>query len=121
MAYTDPFNVGLDNLTTTLSAVSGLRVVNNPQDVNPPCVFINAPTFTAFNFNIAEMDVPVQVVGVGPSEYHTLRDILAIVGQVLAANVAVTDGQPATFSTGGQDYAAYDLTIKMKVQGTWAN
>ena len=119
MAYTDPFNVGLDNLVASLGTITGLRVVDDPKFINPPCVFVDAPSFTAYNFNIAEMDVPVQIIGVVPADLNGLRAILANVAKVLAHNVAVTDGQPALFSTGGQDFAAYNMTVKMKVQGTW--
>lgn len=119
MAYTDMFNVGLDNLTVILETVTGLRVVNDPRNINPPCAFINAPTITPYNSNIAEMDVPVQIVGTGPSDYHTLRDILANVSKVMAAALSVTSAQPSTLAVGGQELPAYDLVIKMKVQGPW--
>jgi hypothetical protein len=33
MAYTDLFNEAIDDLTASLTAVSGLRVVNDPQNL----------------------------------------------------------------------------------------
>jgi hypothetical protein len=41
---------------------------------------------------------------------------LANCAKLLNQGVAVTDGRPISLSIGGQDLAAYDLTIKMKVQ-----
>jgi hypothetical protein len=39
VAYTDLFNVALDNLTTSIGAILGISVVNDPRNANPPCAF----------------------------------------------------------------------------------
>jgi hypothetical protein len=88
----------------------------NPKDINPPCVFINAPSIDAFNYNIARMDVPVDVITLGPASLDALRDILAIVAELFAKNVAVTSATPAVFEVGSQTYASYRVTIPMQVQ-----
>ncbi len=116
MNYTDLFNTGIDNLAEDLLTITGIRVVTDPRDINPPCVFIDAPSFTAYNSNIAELDVPVRVITVGPANLNALRNVLANCAKLLNQGVAVTDGRPISLSIGGQDLAAYDLTIKMKVQ-----
>lgn len=116
MAYTDLFNEAIDDLSTSLATITGLRVVTDPRNINPPCVFIDAPSFTAFNANIADMTFPVQVISLGPANLDALRNVLAICAQLLGKNVAVTEGRPITLSVGGQDLAAYDVTIRMKVQ-----
>jgi hypothetical protein len=116
MAYTDLFNVALDNLTTSLTAITGLRVVNNPQNINPPCVFIDAPNFEAFNYNIARIEFPVKVIGSGPANLPALREILAKCAALLTANVAVTRGVPSSLEIGAQVFPSYDLTIEMKTQ-----
>lgn len=46
MAYTDLLNEGLDDLTAFLTAVTGLRVINDPTKLVPNAVFIDAPSFT---------------------------------------------------------------------------
>ena len=48
MAYTDLFNEAIDDVTATLTAVSGLRVVNDPTKLVPNCVYLDAPNFTTF-------------------------------------------------------------------------
>ena len=55
VAFTDLFNEALDDLTATLTAVSGLQVVNDPRNLVPPCVFIDAPSFDAWNYNIVNV------------------------------------------------------------------
>jgi hypothetical protein len=114
--WPDLFNAGLDTLATTLATITGLRVVMNPKDINPPCVFINAPTIDAFNYNIARMEVPVDVITLGPASLDALRDVLAIVAQLMKKNVAMTDARPAIFEVGSQSYASYRVTIPMQVQ-----
>jgi hypothetical protein len=114
--WPDLFNAGLDTLAATLATISGLRVVMNPKDINPPCVFINAPTIDAFNYNIARMEVPVDVITLGPASLDALRDVLAIVAKLMKKNVAMTDARPAIFEVGSQSYASYRVTIPMQVQ-----
>jgi hypothetical protein len=60
MAYTDALNGAIDDLTASLTAVTGLRVVNDPTKLVPNCVYIDAPSFTtiAGNGNIIRMDFP---------------------------------------------------------------
>jgi hypothetical protein len=114
--WPDLFNEGLDDLAATLATITGLRVVMNPKDINPPCVFINAPSIDAFNFNIARMEVPVDVITLGPASLDALRDVLAIVAKLMKKNVAMTDARPAVFEVGSQSYASYRVTIPMQVQ-----
>lgn len=116
MAYTDLFNEAIDDLRTTLATISGLPVATDPRHVTTSCVFIDAPSFEAWNYNIVRLDFPVKVIGSGPGNLDALRDILGIVAKVLAKNVAVKSGQPTVTSIGGQEYPSYDLTISMQAQ-----
>jgi hypothetical protein len=80
MAYTDLFNEAIDDLTASLTAVSGLRVVNDATKIVPNCVFIDAPSFTtmAGNGNVIRLEFPIRVIGSGPAglpilAFHTWR------------------------------------------------
>lgn len=116
MAYTDLFNEAIDDLAATLGTITGLRVVTDPRYVAPNCVFIDAPSFEAWNYNIAKMTFPVQVVGMGPGNLDALRPVLAICAQLMAKNVAVTVGRPTVLDIGGTMVPAYDLTIDLQAQ-----
>lgn len=116
MAYTDLFNETLDDLAATLATITGLRVVTEPRSINPPCVFLDAPSFDAHNYNIVKMSFPVRVIGQGPADLNGLRILMNIAAQLLSKNVAVTDGRPATITIGGQDFASYDLHVSIQGQ-----
>ena len=85
MAYTDLFNEAIDDVTATLTAVSGLRVVNDPTKLVPNCVYLDAPNFTTTfgNGNIVRLEFPIKVIGSGPAGLPVLRSILSIVATVL--------------------------------------
>jgi hypothetical protein len=115
-AYTDLFNEALDDLTATLTAVSGLQVVNDPRNLVPPCVFIDAPSFDAFNYNIVKLMFPVKIITLGPANLDAQRSLLNIMSKVLAANIAVTDGRPITTIIGGVEYPSYEVTANLQAQ-----
>jgi len=116
VAYTDLFNEALDDLTATLQTITGLTVTNDPRSLNPPCAFIDAPSFTAFNYNIVKISFPVRLITLGPGNLDAQRSLMNMVAKVLTKNVAVTDGRPTIAIIGGSELAAYDLTIEMQAQ-----
>ena len=116
VAFTDLFNEALDDLTATLVAVSGLQVVNDPRNRVPPCVFIDAPSFDAFNYNIVKLMFPVKIITLGPANLDAQRSLLNIMSKVLAANIAVTDGRPTTTLIGGAEYPSYEVTANVQAQ-----
>ena len=116
MAYTDLFNETLDDLAAILGTITGLRVVTNPQNINPPCVFIDAPSFEAFNGNIVKMSFPIKVIGNGPGTLDNMRNLLNISSKLITKNVAVTDGQPGSVTIGAQEFATYNLNINIQGQ-----
>ena len=93
VAYTDLFNIALDNLNTSITAITGLQCVNDPRNLVPPCAFIDAPSFTAFNYNIVNM-----------------------MSKLLGANLAITDGRPTVAIIAGAEYPAYDVSVNMQAQ-----
>lgn len=116
MAYTDLFNTGLDNLATKLGTATSLRVVTDPRNIAPPCLFIDAPDIEAHNWNIAKMTFPIRVISNGPANLDAMRNLLQMVASVLNGKVGLTAARPSGVTIGGVDYAAYDLTIAIEVQ-----
>jgi hypothetical protein len=116
VAFTDLFNEALDDLTATLTAVSGLQVVNDPRNLVPPCVFIDAPSFDAWNYNIVKLMFPVKIITLGPANLDAQRSLLNIMSKVLTANIAVTDGRPTSTLIGGVEYPSYEVTANVQAQ-----
>jgi len=114
MAYTDLFNEAIDDLSATLTDVTGLRVIYDPERINPPCVFLDAPSFEAANYNAVTMSFSVKVITLGPANLDGLRNVLSMSAKLLSSKVAVKSGRPGTVNLGGQNFAAYDLIIDMK-------
>lgn len=115
-AYTDLFNEAIDDLTSTLQTITGLQVVNDPRNIVPPCVFIDAPSFEAWNYNIAKVTFSLKVISLGPSNLDAMRSILNICAQLMAKNIAVTAGRPTSLDMGGSLLPAYDLTVAIQAQ-----
>lgn len=118
MAYTDLFNEAIADVSATLTAVSGLRVVTDATKVVPNCVFLDAPSFTtiAGNGNIVRMEFTVKVIGTGPAGLPVLQKLLSIAAAVLASPIIVMSGQPGAVEIGGATYPCYNLQMALQAQ-----
>jgi hypothetical protein len=116
VAYTDLFNECLDDLATKIGAITGVTCVTDPRNLAPPCVFIDAPTFEAFNGNIVKMTFPVRVITLGPGNLDAQRSLMNLAAKVLNANLGVSDGRPTLAVIGGVELPAYDLSISIQAQ-----
>lgn len=114
--YTDLFNTTLNNLASKLGQTTGLTVVTDPRNLQPPCIFIGAPTFEAWNGNIAKMTFPVQLISLGPGNADAERNLLNMAAAVLTANIGNVSGRPTVLDLGGQAFPAYDLDIPVQAQ-----
>jgi hypothetical protein len=116
VAYTDLFNESLDDLAATLSAVTGLQVVTDPRNISPPCVFIDAPSFTAFSRAVFTLSYPVRLLTLGPGNLDAQRSLMNLAAKVVSARIGVTDGRPSVAIIGGSELPAYDLNINVQAQ-----
>jgi hypothetical protein len=119
MAYTDLFNEAIADVSATLTAVSGLRVVTDPTKIVPNCVFLDAPSFTtiAGNGNIVRMEFTVKVIGTGPSKpASTAKTVKHDAAAVLASPIIVMSGQPGAVELGGATYPCYNLQMALQAQ-----
>ena len=114
--FSDLFNTALTNLTTTLEGVTGLQVVTDPRNISPPCVFIDAPSFTGFSRAVFTLSYPVRLLTLGPGNLDAQRSLMNLAALVVSANIGVTDGRPTIAIIGGSELAAYDLNINVQAQ-----
>lgn len=108
-------NEGYDDLVTKLGTVTGLTIADDPRNINPPCILVQAPSVTMFNNVIAQMNFAVTVVGTGPGNRNALTKLLEITDLVREGAIGLTDARPVVQQVGGAEYPAYELTISVKV------
>lgn len=119
MAYTDLFNEAFDQLKTTLQTVSGLPVVDNPQNAAGFAngfVLIQAPSFQAFNFNVAKLSFEIQIILPPQGNLSVLRRGLQIAAALMALKIGVLSGRPGMVEIGGTESPAYLITLDMEAQ-----
>ncbi|CAB4194684.1 hypothetical protein UFOVP1267_6 [uncultured Caudovirales phage] len=116
VAFTDPLNIALDNLATTLNQITGLQIVTDPRNLVPPCAFIDAASFTVFANNVLEITFPVRMITLGPGNLDAQRSLLNLASKVVAKKIGVTDGRPTIAIIGGSELPAYDLTISLQAK-----
>jgi len=116
--YRDLFNEAIDDLIATLATITDLRVTTDPQKINPPCVFLDAPTFDSWSSAIVKMTFAVKVISLGPGNLDAMRNILNITAKMLAKKVGVTAGRPGFITIGGQDFPCYDIDISLQAQAS---
>ena len=115
-AYTDLLNEALDDLCTQLATITGIKVVNDPRNIQGTCVFVNAPSFTAWNANIVKLAFPVQIIVPGPYNLDAQRTLMNIAALLLSSNVGVIDGKPTSLDIGGTVVPAFELNINLQAQ-----
>lgn len=117
MAYTDLFNKALDDLAAAIAA-TGAVVVTDPRNLQPPCVFIDAPTFTSDYMTgaIVKLTFPIRCISLGPGNLDAQRSLMSLAALVMTAEVAITDGRPTVAVIGGTELPAYDLTATVAAE-----
>ena len=83
VTYTDLFNTTLDSLAAKLSAITGLVCITDPRPISPPCVFIDAPSFTGFSRAVFTMSYPVRLLTLGPGNLDAQRSLMNLAAKVV--------------------------------------
>jgi len=115
MPTTDIFNDAFNQLVTKLQTIAGITVINDPRNINPPCLFVDAPSITMETNVIARMDFNVRVIGSGPGDLKTLQTLLTLADKVRQLQIGLATLNPSITTIGALDYASYELTISTKI------
>lgn len=114
-ATVDAFKLGYDNVVDKLQTITGLKVFDDPRNLNPPCAFVDAPVIRMNSNLVFDMTFTVRIIGTGPADYKCLAKLLELADLVRRAQIGLTDVRPAVTTIGTQDYASYELTIGAKI------
>jgi len=107
---------GLTDLVTKLKTITGLVITDDPRNISPNCVLVQAPAFVSHNYNILDVTFPITVIGLPPANHDSLVKLLTIVSALCVANVGVIDGRPVSVDVGGTIAPGYELNVKWQVQ-----
>ncbi len=106
--FTDTINT----VSASLTAL-GLKPVTDPRNARPLTVFVELPTFTCFNNQIADITVDLRILGAPPGNQDASDYILGVVDTIMNSPIAVLSGSPSLAQIGSQELPAYDLTIRI--------
>lgn len=111
----DLLNEGYDDLVTALNSATGLKIVDDPRNINPPCILLQAPSFLMHSNVVAEMQFVLTVIGFGPGNRNALKQLLSLADKIREASLGLTEGRPVVQQIGGAEYPAYELILSTKV------
>ena len=106
--FRDAINMVADSLTAL-----ALVPVTDPRNARPLTVFVELPTFTCFNSQIADITCDVRILGAPPGNSDVTNYILTVCDTIMDSEIVVISGQPSIAQIGSQELPAYDLTIKI--------
>jgi hypothetical protein len=106
------FTDTIDTVSASLTAL-GLKPVTDSRNARPLTVFVELPTFTCFNNQIADITVDLRVLGAPPFNQDASDYILGVVDTIMNSPLAVISGNPSIAQIGSQELPAYDLTIRI--------
>ncbi len=105
----------IDDIKTAITAV-GLVPVTDPRNARPLSAFIEAPRFSSFNNNIADITIIVRVLAPPPGNDDALQYLMTKVDAMMGSDLAISAGEPSTAIIGEQQLPAYDLTINLSTR-----
>jgi hypothetical protein len=106
------FTDTIDTVSASLTAL-GLKPVTDSRNARPLTVFVELPTFTCFNNQIADITIDLRVLGAPPGNSDASDYILGVVDTIMNSPLAVISGNPSVAQIGSQELPAYDLTIRI--------
>ena len=102
-----------DWVVTTLGDIGLDRVTADIRNVAPPCILVDPPTVTSLNLSTAQLDVPINVLGVPPATQQCITEILTRADSILMADAwLIVDAKPTTYTVGQQELPAYTVTVR---------
>ena len=94
----------------------GLAVVTDSRNARPMTVFVEPPTFTCFNNNIAEIEFGVKVLAAPPGNSDAVDYLITTADTIMNSGISLIRGIPGIMQIGGQEVPTYDLTVRVGTQ-----
>lgn len=94
---------------------AGLRVVDDPRNVTPPCALVNPPAFDLMANGVVMTRTTVTLIAPGPGNADAARVLMSMADQAIGVNNVVS-GLPSSTIIGAAEYPSYDLTIEIALK-----
>lgn len=94
---------------------AGLRVVDDPRNVTPPCALVNPPAFDVMANGVVMTRTTVTLIAPGPGNADAARALMTMADQAIAVDNVVS-GLPSSTIIGQAEYPSYDLTFEIALK-----
>jgi hypothetical protein len=91
----------------------GLAVVTDSRNARPMTVFVEPPTFTCFNSNIAEITFGLRILAAPPGNSDAEDYLITTADTIMNSAISLISGAPSVTSIGSQDIPSYDLVVRV--------
>ena len=112
MTATGIFADAQSTVVTTLTGL-GLKVVTDVRNARPLTVLVDPPTFTAFNSNIADIEIELKVLAAPPANQDQIDYLITTADTIMNSALSLIRGIPVVMQIGGQEVPTYDLTVRV--------
>jgi hypothetical protein len=119
-----PSGIFTDATTTLASALTalGLVPVTDARNARPLTVFVEPPSFDAFNAgranSVADITFTIRILAAPPGNQDATDYLLTIMDQIFNSDIVVTSGRPSLTVVGSQEIPSYDLTVRMSARSS---
>jgi hypothetical protein len=111
------------NATTALAnaiTAIGLVPITDPRNARPLTVYIEPPSFDAFNAgqvnSVADLTYTIRILAAPPGNQDATDYLLTTMDTIYNSSIVVMSGRPSLTVVGSQEIPSYDLTVRMSAR-----
>jgi len=117
-----PSGIFVDATTALANAITaiGLVPITDPRNARPLTVYIEPPSFDAFNAGIvnsvADLTYTIRILAAPPGNQDATDYLLTTMDTIYNSSIVVMSGRPSLTVVGSQEIPSYDLTVRMSAR-----
>lgn len=115
MPATGIFAEARSAIVNTLTSL-GLAAITDPRNLRPRSVLVDPPTFTAFTYNVGDIEFTLRIVAAPPGNQDAEDYLITTADTIMNSPLSVTSGRPTLTDIGGQTLPSYDITVAVAVR-----
>jgi len=117
-----PSGIFVDATTALANAITaiGLVPITDPRNARPLTVYIEPPSFDAFNAgqvnSVADLTYTIRILAAPPGNQDATDYLLTTMDTLFNSSIVVMSGRPSLTVVGSQEIPSYDLTVRMSAR-----